>query len=75
MNLIYIHFHCGLVTAVAEWLTCCATNRKVTDSIANGVSGFFIDMKISDRTVRVGATLPLTEISTRNISCGEGGRA
>ena len=27
-------------TAVAQWLSCCATNRRVA-----GVSGFFIDIK------------------------------
>jgi len=32
-------------TAVAQWLRCCATNRKVAGSIPVGVSGFFIDMK------------------------------
>ena len=32
-------------TAVAQWLRCCATNRKVAGSIAAGVNGFFIDMK------------------------------
>jgi len=32
-------------TAVAQWLWCCATNRKVAGSIPAGVSGFFIDMK------------------------------
>jgi len=32
-------------TAVAQWLRCCATNRKVAGSISAGVSGFFIDIK------------------------------
>ena len=32
-------------TAVAQWLRCCATNRKVARSIPAGVSGFFIDIK------------------------------
>ena len=32
-------------TAVAQWLRCSATNRKVTGSIPVGVSGFFIDIK------------------------------
>ena len=32
-------------TAVAQWLRCCATNRKVACSIPAGVSGFFIDIK------------------------------
>jgi len=33
------------VTAVAQWLRCCATNRKVAGSIPAGVSGFFSDIK------------------------------
>jgi len=32
-------------TAVAQWLRCCATTRKVVGSIPAGVSGFFIDIK------------------------------
>jgi len=32
-------------TAVAQWLRCCATNRKVAVSIPAGVSGFFVDIK------------------------------
>ena len=36
------HFCWG--PAVAQWLRCCATNRKVAGSIPAGVSGFFIDM-------------------------------
>jgi len=32
-------------TAVAQWLRCCATNRKVAGSIPAGVSGFFINIK------------------------------
>ena len=32
-------------TAVAQWLRCCATNRKVAGSISAGVSGFFIHIK------------------------------
>ena len=34
-----------LGTAVAQWLRCCATNRKVAGSIPAGVIGFFIDIK------------------------------
>jgi len=33
------------ISAVAQWLRCCATNRKVAVSIAAGVTGFFIDIK------------------------------
>ena len=32
-------------TAVAQWLRCCATNRKVAGSIPAGVSEYFIDIK------------------------------
>ena len=35
----------GLGTAVAQWLRCCATHRKVAGSIPACVSGFFIDVK------------------------------
>ena len=31
-------------TAVAQWLRCCATNRKVACSILDGVMEFFIDI-------------------------------
>ena len=32
-------------TAAAQWLRCCATNRKIAGLIPAGVSGFFIDIK------------------------------
>jgi hypothetical protein len=32
-------------TAVAQWLRCCVTNRKVDGSIPAGVSGIFIAIK------------------------------
>ena len=32
-------------TAVAQWVRCCATNRKVVGTIPAGVSEFFIDIK------------------------------
>ena len=32
-------------TAVAQWLRCCATNRKVAGSITTGFRAFFIDIK------------------------------
>ena len=32
-------------TAVAQWLRCCVTNRKLTGSMPTGVTGFFIDIK------------------------------
>jgi len=41
---ISIYYH-DKGNGVAQWLRCCATNRKVTGSIPVGVSGFFIDIK------------------------------
>ena len=35
----------GRRTAVAQWLRCCVTNRKVAGSIPAGISGLFIDIK------------------------------
>ena len=35
------------ITAVAQWIRCCATNRKFAGLIPAGVSGFFIDIKSS----------------------------
>jgi hypothetical protein len=53
-------------TAVAQWLRYCATNQKVAGSIPDGV----IDIHPSDRTMALGSTQPLTEMSTRCISWG-----
>ena len=33
------------MNAVAQWLRCCATNRKVAGSILAGVNAFFTDIK------------------------------
>ena len=55
-------------TAVAQWLRCCATNRKVAGSIPDGVIGIFHEHIPSDRTMALGSTHPLTETSTRSIS-------
>jgi hypothetical protein len=60
----YITLYNYVGTAVAQWLRCCATNRKVAGSIPAGVSGFFID------TIALGSTQPLTEMSTRSIFRG-----
>ena len=50
-----------------RWLRHCATNRKVTGSIPY-VIGIFHWHSPSGRTVALGLTQPLTEMSTRNIS-------
>ena len=48
----------------------CDTNRKVTGSIPGGVIRFFHWHNPSGRTMALGLTQPLTEMSTRNISWG-----
>jgi len=55
---------------VAQWLRYCATNRKVAGSIPAGVIGIFHWHKPSGRTMALGSTQSLTEMSTRNISWG-----
>jgi hypothetical protein len=55
-------------TAVAQSLMYCVTNQKVAGSIGNGVMEFFIDINPSDRTMTLGSTQPLTEVSTRGTS-------
>ena len=49
-------------------LLCCATNRKAAGSIPDGVIGIFHWHNPSDRTIDLGSTQPLTEMSTRSIS-------
>ena len=62
-------------TAVAQWLRRCATNRKVAGSISAGVIGIFHWYKNpSDRTMALGSAQPITEMNTRSISWGKGGR-
>ena len=56
--------------AVVQWLRCCVTNRKVTASIPDGVTGIFHWHNPSDRTTALGSTQPLTEMSTRSVSGG-----
>ena len=48
----------------------CATSRKVAGSIPDGVIGIFHWRNPSRRTMALGVTQPLTEMSTRNISWG-----
>jgi len=53
-----------------SWLRHCATSRKVAGSIPDGVIGIFHWQSPSGRTMALGFTQPLTEMSTRNISWG-----
>jgi hypothetical protein len=57
-------------TAVAQWLRYCATNQKVVGSNPDGVMEFFINVNSSDRTMALGSTQSLTEMSTGSISWG-----
>jgi len=59
---------CYSGTAVAQWLRRYATNLKVAGSFQVVSLEFFIF--ISDRTMALGSTQPLTEMSTRSISWG-----
>jgi hypothetical protein len=49
-----------------------ATSRKVAGSSPHEVIGFFSWPNPSSRTIALGSTQPLTEMSTRNLP-GEGG--
>jgi hypothetical protein len=60
--------------AVAQCLRPCATNRKVAGSIPDGVIGIFRWHNPSGRNVALELTQPLTEMNTRNIFWGYGGR-
>jgi len=50
------------------WLRYCDTSRKVVGSFPDGVIENF--QGYSCRTMALGLTQPLTEVSTRNISLG-----
>ena len=52
------------------WLRNCATSRKVAGSIPGGVMGIYHWYNPSGRTMVLGSTQPLIQMSTRNISCG-----
>ena len=62
IKLVYVHL------LWRSWLRHCATNRKVVGSIPDGVIGIFHSYNPSGRTMDLGLTHPLTEMSTRNIS-------
>jgi hypothetical protein len=53
-----------------SWLRHCSTSRKVVGLIPDGVIGIFHFRNPSSRTMALGSTQPLTEMSTRSISWG-----
>jgi hypothetical protein len=55
-----------------SWLRHYATSRKVAGSIPDEVIGFFNLPNPSSRTMTLGSTQPLTEMSTRNLPGGKG---
>ena len=57
-------------TMTAHWLRCCATNRKVAGLIPDGVIGIFHCHNSSDRTMALGSTQTLTEMSTTGLFPG-----
>ena len=64
-NFILLHFECG---EAVGW------GRKVAGSIPDGVIGIFHWHNHSCRNMTLQSTQPLSEMSTRNISWGKGGR-
>jgi hypothetical protein len=57
-----------------SWLRHYARSRKFADSIPEGVIGIFHWHSPSGRRMALGSTQPLTEMSTKGISWGKGGR-
>ena len=56
-----------------SWLNPCATSLMFTCSIPDGFTGIFHSHYPSGRTVTLGSTQPLKEMSTRNTSWGDKG--
>jgi len=65
---IALYFIVCWVTRYRSWLRHCAKIRKVAGSIPNGVIGILHWHNPFGRTMTLGLTQPLTEMSTRNIS-------
>jgi len=57
--------------AVAQLVKALRYNRKVASSIPDGVIRFFHWHNFSGRTMALGLTRALTEMSTRNVSWGQ----
>ena len=69
-NLYIFSFYCSYRgTQWGIWLKHYALTRKVLGSIPDGVTGIFHLHNPSGRTMTLGSTQPLTEMSTRNIFC------
>ena len=64
------HKHHSLGTWWRSRLRHCATPRKATDSIPDGVTGIFYWCNPSGRTMALRSTQPLTGMNTRNTPWG-----
>ena len=62
----------GRGTRWRSWLRHCATSREVAGSIPDGVTGIFHWHNPTGRTLALGLTQPLTEMSTRIFPLGVG---
>jgi hypothetical protein len=73
----YFHsnYYLYLGTQYRSWLRNYATSRKVAGSNPDEVIGFFNWPNPSSRTMALGSTQPLTEMSIRNLPGGEGRQA
>jgi len=72
---IYRTLICLWGTRWHSWSRHCATSRKVADSIPDGFTVIFHSHNPSGRTMVLGLTQPLTEMSTRSISWRGGVKA
>jgi hypothetical protein len=59
-------------TRYCNWLRHCATSRKVVGSTADEVIALWNLPDPSSRTMALGSTQPLTDMSTRNLPVGNG---
>ena len=69
-SIVFNFFFMALILMVTNTWVSFIHNRKVAVSIPVGVTGIFHWHNPSDRTMALGSTQPLTEMSTRRISCG-----
>jgi hypothetical protein len=60
-----------LVKHTRSWLRHYTTSRKVAGSIPDEVTGFFNSPNSSSRTMVLGSTQPVTDMSTRNLPGGK----
>jgi hypothetical protein len=67
---IFARFYRDLTTVTVKTLRHCAISRKVAGSNPDGVTGFFYGHDPSGRTLALGSTQPLTEMSNRNVFWG-----